>query len=460
MTRFAVAHCLRALAKDTRGTSATIFAISSMAICGMFGLSIDVARWVLARQTLQTSLDGAVIAMAASRQTGADAGVERLSNFVTANWKRPHGATAATLTFSEPMANAIEATAASELDTYFARIFGLQKLNIGVASFSRFGLVNSEVALVLDTTGSMAGARLDTLKTVSKKMIDDVYSVAGADTKVKFSVVPFGQYVNVGTQYRSASWLSVPNDGPQTTCGRTRPVTSKTGCSTNRVAVQREGQPTTYQDAETCQSYTYGPEIEVCGTTNNLWNGCVGSRASPLNASVMANNVNPVPGLPNLVCSSPLSRLSYNKVDHLAAVDALSATGETYIPSGLMWGWRTLAPDMPFQDGAPRTGGVPARKVLVLMTDGENTRSQSGSAHDGTDQATTTTLSSTLCTSIKADGVEIFTIAFDVTAGATLDMLRTCATSGDNFFDVKDSTRLEAAFKTIGDSLTIARLVK
>ena len=66
----------------------------------------------------------------------------------------------------------------------------------------------------------------------------------------------------------------------------------------------------------------------------------------------------------------------------------------------------------------------------------------------------------TLCVELKTDNVEIFTIAFGVTEPKTLDMLRACASGDGNFFDAKDSTRLDDAFKTIGNALTIARLVK
>ena len=104
-----------------------------------------------------------------------------------------------------------------------------------------------------------------------------------------------------------------------------------------------------------------------------------------MNSQVAADAAKPIPGLPNVKCSRPLTRLTNVKADQLAAIDALTAMGETYIPAGLVWGWRTLSTEVPFQDGAPNTPGTRARKILVLMTDGENTRSVSGATHDGSD---------------------------------------------------------------------------
>jgi Flp pilus assembly protein TadG len=438
-----------------------IFALCSFVVCGMVGLSIDMGRFVMARQSLQETLDAGVMAMAAARQSGNAADLQRLQDHIAANWSQPHGAESPVITFREPNGNIVEASATTQMPTYFVRLLGLNTVSVAATAHGSYGMQKSEVALVLDVTASMlTGTRMADLKTVSKKMIEDVYAVPGADAKVKFSIVPFGQYVNVGTQYRGSPWLSVPNDGTQTVCTKTKAVISKSGCTIKPVPVYKENEPTTYTQVETCTSYTYGPETNSCGTASYLWEGCVGSRNAPLNMSVAADSSRPIPGLPNLKCSQPLMRLTSVKADQLAAIDGLTATGETYIPSGLIWGWRTLTTEMPFQDGAPNTPGAAARKFLVLMTDGENTRSVSGSTHDGDDAASANAVSATLCSEIKKENVEVFTVAFGVTDAKTLEMLRTCATNEANFFDAKDSARLDAAFMTIGNALIVARLVK
>ncbi len=44
----------------------------------------------------------------------------------------------------------------------------------------------------------------------------------------------------------------------------------------------------------------------------------------------------------------------------------------TSIGEGAAWGWRTLSPGAPFTEGRPY-GAEENQKVLVLMTDGQNT---------------------------------------------------------------------------------------
>ena len=62
--------------------------------------------------------------------------------------------------------------------------------------------------------------------------------------------------------------------------------------------------------------------------------------------------------------------------------DVLVAQGETYLPSGLIWGWRVLSPTAPFTK-VEASANQPAstissyhnprwRKIMVLMTDGEH----------------------------------------------------------------------------------------
>jgi hypothetical protein len=66
---------------------------------------------------------------------------------------------------------------------------------------------------------------------------------------------------------------------------------------------------------------------------------------------------------------------------------------------------------------------------------------------------------SRLCTSIKANGVILYTITFNVTNTATRDLYRTCATQPEYYFNSPDSAALQAAFREIAGQLANLRLV-
>jgi len=106
---------------------------------------------------------------------------------------------------------------------------------------------------------------------------------------------------------------------------------------------------------------------------------------------------------------------------------------------------------------------------MVLMSDGQNTsyldtastyspppyvqdlssaQQQNGDIPIGTDEDT-----ATLCESIKDDGTEMFTIAFQVTNQATRDLLQNCASSPAHYFDAGSNELLVDSFASISDSL-------
>ena len=119
-------------------------------------------------------------------------------------------------------------------------------------------------------------------------MVDIAYATTTGQQNIKFSVVPFGQYVNVGTQYRSASWMSVPNDGTQNICYSTQDLISSTNCRQVSVTAYNDGVP--YQTTTTVCDNVYGPAYQVCNNYQMVWKGCVGSKAPPKDIEVDATS--------------------------------------------------------------------------------------------------------------------------------------------------------------------------
>ncbi|MDB5449323.1 MAG: pilus assembly protein TadG, partial [Phenylobacterium sp.] len=146
-----------------------------------------------------------------------------------------------------------------------------------------------------------------------------------------------------------------------------------------------------------------------------------------------------------------------------------------------LWGWLSISPTGPLSaKGAPyQTDDL--RKVIVLMTDGQNTfqnRGNSyGSFYDGlgyafqkllsgldntsSDTDRTTAMDarlSALCTNIKKKNITVYTVRVDVTTGSS-SLLQNCASSPDKFFNVQ-SSGMSVAFDSIADSIQNLRLSK
>jgi hypothetical protein len=130
-----------------------------------------------------------------------------------------------------------------------------------------------------------------------------------------------------------------------------------------------------------------------------------------------------------------------------------------------------LTPEEPLSEArsAADMSSLGGTKVLVLMTDGANTVSPNGTDHsvyaphaetsygDGT---YTDTLTSTICENIKADGIQVYTVLFDVSDPGIESILRNCATSPDMSYVAADSAALIAAFEAIGAQLKDVRLTQ
>ena len=211
---------------------------------------------------------------------------------------------------------------------------------------------------------------------------------------------------------------------------------------------------------------------------------------------------------PNYGCTSqPLTRLTTDFTGLKAKIDTLYSRGATNIQEGLIWGWRTLSPVSVFGDGVAYAKPN-SRKVLILMTDGENTwnpTSQSTSINksvyssfgyyvnaDGTKaadygkptnrfpqgtanpldaddaRAAMDKLTSTTCANITNMGtpIEVFTIGFSVDNDKIdqkgIDLLAGCASkpTTTHAFIANDSTALLNVFRQIATSIGALRLTQ
>ena len=205
-------------------------------------------------------------------------------------------------------------------------------------------------------------------------------------------------------------------------------------------------------------------------------------------------------GGPNFSCSSAaITDLTTDQDVVIDGINAMKATGSTNIQQGVAWGWRTLSPQAPFERGKPY-GTSGNRKIMIVMSDGNNTyypinqwyrgysgrnksyygawgHSVNGRIFDGFDaisnpdhtystfrQAMDYHLAET-CTNAKAAGITIYSIAFDVPNGSSVQrMLEACASTdlGGSalYFPANNNAALVKAFDDILQSLSELRIAQ
>jgi len=180
--------------------------------------------------------------------------------------------------------------------------------------------------------------------------------------------------------------------------------------------------------------------------------------------------------------SNAITPLTHDKDKLNTAIDDLTVTGSTSGQIGTAWGWYLLsekwAGKFTGADHEPVAKTTPLlSRVMVLMTDGAfntahcngvTTESYAYSSVANADKidSSVCTASDTpfnqaqaICTAIKADGILIYTVGFQVGSEPGAEaFLRACASSDDKAYIAANATELGDAFKSIAKAISKLRL--
>ena len=409
---------LQSLWGDRRGAIAVLFALLLMPLLGFAGLAVDGVLLYSVHGKLQDALDAAALAGARRlRDPGRD---DIISEFFRANY--PAGYLRSTeLDLSIDDGNALDGqlvlSATATVPTTFSRIFGFDEVTVTASTGVLREPRGMELALVIDTTGSMdnlagGGDSRTRMQAVQDTALDLVNNLYGSDEIVDnlwVSLVPFTTTVNVGAErtdwldrydprkYLPPAWnrgkeylesdevsfggipyqAVHPNTGarPDTNGNiwRSLPRVDWKGC-----VLVREGGFDQTDDPPSVQAFAnqfWPSTVEANppgGKGNNDWTW----------SNIDETNSAKQRGLgPNLTCGEAITPLVADKSTVEAAIRGMQtwARGGTMANLGLLWGWRTLSPEWQGVWGGSTPDDMPLDydrldmdKVIILLTDGEN----------------------------------------------------------------------------------------
>jgi Flp pilus assembly protein TadG len=477
---------IRRFLGDQRGNVSIMFGLALLPLMAAAGSAVDYSRASSAKATVNAAADAGALAAAAKIGTEREREDVARSVFL-ANLSQsgyPHPVTVRYVNLKDGGDNVgFRIEASSDVPLVFGWVLGGSTAEVGMVAQARSASEEStELVFVLDTTASMEGDRIVNLKSAVNAMLDDMTARTTRPDLLKVGVVPFAQYVNVGLGNRNAPWIDVPADYQTpvtTTCGDVWDQIGETNC---RMVTYPE---VPYSPPGTCiidgrarpcggNAYTPAYTARVCDpvyspTPRNVcwqsggdwvrWDGCVGSRVYPLNTQDGSYGTR-IPGIMGVSCARPIQNLTNDISSVRGTVNALTTAGETYIPTGLVWGKRMLSPGEPLS----ASNDPKVRKILVLVTDGRNTKSPTYPQHDGADEALANQLTRETCNNIAADTVtkvRMYTVAFEMDGLETKTILDACArASGGQFFDALDPARLRQAFTDIANAVYGVKLTQ
>lgn len=187
---------------DERGVFAVVFGLLAIVLVAMAGAAVDYTGMETARAKAQIALDSAALGLAPKiyaqteeqlRKSAEDLVRERLND--------------STLTVSVDSADATTATGTLKLEgkitvpMAFVQLIGIPTMTTKLTSEATRGSVNLEVAVALDTTGSMGSSGIATLQTALSTLIPLVVKDQQVPTYSKMALVPYSTAVNVGADY-------------------------------------------------------------------------------------------------------------------------------------------------------------------------------------------------------------------------------------------------------------------
>ena len=180
--------------RDHKGSVATIFALAFVPVAFLSLVMIDFSRASTARTNMQQTLDASTL-LAARSTAITDPQLQTVgSNSFNAQIATNLGLTVLTDTYASGANNTVVADATGTVAPLVAGMFLGGPIQVAAHSEVVRSMNRLEIAMVLDTTGSMAGSKISNLQTAADNFIDTMASAAAKSSitnPVKISIVPF-----------------------------------------------------------------------------------------------------------------------------------------------------------------------------------------------------------------------------------------------------------------------------
>lgn len=513
---------IKTFGQDERGVFAVIFGVVAIVLVAFSGSVVDFVKIQKVRSVAQRSMDMTALTLQSSIYS-------QTSDEISAS------ATALILAQMELLdVDVVLETVIIDVDE--GKLFLESRIDIPLDFLGLVGITNIysrvssqvvrqqsflEVALVLDNSGSMnSSSRMSHLKTAASEAVDILFGDVVSSPTVSMGVVPFTSFVNIGASNSSASWLdvfgnsSIANDnfddddndstifnGPVNRlqlynqmsnvawggCVDARPHTQTTGLTAHLdtddtlpelfdadTLFVPSFSPDTIDDWSSWRSDYKSDSSGSCGSTSGLSNRERQERLCKYSGNISTDSWGP-----NFDCpASQLLPLINHKQTVLSSIDSMIASGATNIHMGAIWGFRVLSPTEPFVEG--RDYDPDTAKVIIVMTDGQNTMYPSGNfngasyyspygfPYNGRIGAVGWSQSQLIsemnartietCVNTKSRGIDIYTIGLSPPNQATRDMLEQCASSPSYAYFPDDPQDLIDVFTEIASQLSALRV--
>jgi|GEM_PF-2409465 len=438
--------------QNVSGNFAMIGALSLPVLVVCIGASVDLMRVTSTKLEAQNAIDSAVLRVAVDMSRDPNPDLidvkQRLNETVELNKDEKYGTVKFVDGFYDAASNIIEGTAEIEIKTQFIHLAGVNKktlkAQIKAASGPISRVANVDVALVLDNTSSIGYQDLNTMVAASEDLVNFLHDNKGT-ANLRIAVVPFSRYVNIGSGKTSEDWIDYAdayNPDSNGFLGCVHPhFNDKDGDITDIPSLSNMS-PAAYNYPK----YPYTSSAPASATDHPEW---WKYRWDTVDCNL-----------------SPVQTLTSSRSAALTAVQGMKGHtgGPTYLPAGLKWGQLMLHDQAPLPNASPPVAN--SIKTIVFMTDGGNKLYWMGETKSPSNQrvdAETDAMTKDMCGDIKGTGTNLMVIGFKLDQSKeefqrAADVLESCVSSTDVYFNPNDRDGLKSAFNTIGKKVLEASI--
>jgi Flp pilus assembly protein TadG len=485
-----VRNRVRDLIRSERGNVLLTFTLALIPMIGFVGAAVDYSRGNSAKAAMQSAVDATALILSKEAQGLTTAQLNTKAEAVfKAQFHRPDVTNLiVTPVFTNPGNGSFKLTLAAtgRVPTSFTKLIGQEKIDLNVSNEIVWGVKKLELALALDVTGSMdSNNKMTELKKAAKSLLTTLKNAAKKDGDIKVSIVPFNVDVNVNPTNFNATWLNwseweapPPNSTPASNVGPGSACPWSNGTHGFRCQANPKNGSATKNNVPSSGTYAGYICPTAKGTTlyngcyksvpknpgpgynhpwvanaHDTWNGCVADRTQDYDIS----NTTPSPSIPETqfvphqytTCPATMMPLTFDWTALNAKIDSLDPAGNTNVTIGLALAFQTLTTSTPFNAAV---ASADLDKVIILLTDGDNTQNRWTSTQADIDART-----AKACAAVKAANIKLYTVRV-IDGNASL--LQACATKPDMYYNVQNAAQLNAVFTTIAQSLANLRIAK
>ncbi|TGQ76884.1 pilus assembly protein [Mesorhizobium sp. M8A.F.Ca.ET.207.01.1.1] len=473
-------HAVGGLARDRGGNFAVLFGFAASVLALVAGFSVNVTQLYNAKSSLQGVVDAAVTSTARDLTTGAikeaDAN-KSVQAFLEANSTAGMlhaGQIVLDKLIVDRTANTVQADAHVDVDLYFPLFSTGAMQRVGASTTALYSDKQIEVAMMLDITGSMAKRgnvnKIGDLKAAARNAVQTMLENQDSkNPRVRVAIVPYASGVNAG---KLAENVYAEKQGSS----ELPPVAG----SSLLVAKTGKNLLPSFSDYISIVGAAM-PRPDNCATERKNKNGDADLSADGPDTVRTDRNGKKYYALVNRddhLGGEGMNRCPDAQVIPLTAdsdalldsIDDFWAGGYTAGAIAIQWTyymlspqWRSAIKNAGLGNGASNANGKKIAKVAILMTDGQfNTAFASAAGSYNGQGNLARGNAETLCGNMKNDGIEIFTIGFDLNdkdmSATERDqakaVLKDCSSKDSSatekhYFEVSTGGELDDAFQEI-----------